>query len=168
MTGILIRPCRVADPDEQAALARIFHRAVRKGAGRAYSRSQRAAWSPAPPAGPEWAARLAAGDTMVAERGGVRLGFMTLNMTTGFLDFAYVAPEAMGTGVADALYAVLEGRARVVGLARLDTEASRLAEPFLRRHGWEVTRRQEVERDGIKIPNAVMTKRLPHRTVQAA
>ncbi len=35
---------------------------------------------------------------------------MTLDPVTGWIDFAYVAPEAMGQGVAETLYAVLEGR----------------------------------------------------------
>ena len=73
---------------------------------------------------------------------------MTLDLSTGWLDFAYVAPEAMGQGVAETLYAVLEGRARAAGLTRLETEASLLAERFFARRGWRIEKRQEVERNG--------------------
>jgi putative acetyltransferase len=62
---------------------------------------------------------------------------------------------------------MIEGRARVHGHTRLETEASLLAEPFFARHGWRVLQRQEVERDGVKIPNAVMEKRLVRRFAAA-
>nr|WP_275403024.1 GNAT family N-acetyltransferase [Roseibacterium persicicum] len=141
-------------------MADLYHRAVREGTGRHYDAAQRAAWSPAPPQGEDWRRRLVEAQTMVAEQGDRLLGFMTMDMDTGFLDFAYVAPEAMGQGVAETLYAVLEGRARVAGLTRLETEASLLAERFFLRRGWRVLRRQEVERHGVRIPNAVMEKSL--------
>jgi putative acetyltransferase len=157
MNGLLIRPYR---GDDAPALAAVFHSAVRTGAGRHYSAKQRAAWSPEPPSGDEWQARLAQPDTMVAELDGAAVGFMTLDMTTGYLDFAYVAPGVMGKGVAETLYAVVEGRARVAGVAQLSTEASRLAERFFLRRGWQLVARQKVERRGVKIPNARMEKRL--------
>ena len=157
MNGLLIRPCRVTDAP---GLADLYHRAVREGTARHYDAAQRAAWSPAPPQGEDWRRRLVEAQTMVAERGDCLMGFMTLDIHSGFVDFAYVAPEVMGQGVAETLYAVLEGRARVAGLTRLETEASLLAERFFLRRGWRVLRRQEVERHGVRLPNAVMEKSL--------
>lgn len=107
-----------------------------------------------------WEDRLAAADTVVAVKGGAAVGFMSLDPTRGYLDLAFVLPEAMGQGVAAALYAVLEGRARALGLACLTTEASHLAEPFFARHGWRVVRRQRVERHGVMLSNALMEKAL--------
>jgi GNAT superfamily N-acetyltransferase len=60
-------------------------------------------------------------------------GFMALNAAESFVDFAYVDPSVRGQGVGAALYAVIEGRARAMGLGRLQTEASRVAEPFFPR-----------------------------------
>jgi putative acetyltransferase len=157
MNGLIIRPCRVTDAPGLAAL---YHRAVREGAAAHYTEAQRAAWSPAPPNGEEWRRRLVEADTILAERADRLLGFMTLDLGTGWLDFAYVAPEAMGQGVAETLYAVLEGRARAAGLSRIETEASLLAERFFTRRGWLVEKRQEVERNGVRLPNAVMAKSL--------
>jgi putative acetyltransferase len=157
MNGLIIRPCRVTDAPD---LAELYHRAVREGAARHYDAAQRAAWSPAPPRGEAWRRRLVEAQTIVAERAERLLGFMTLDPQTGWIDFAYVAPEAMGRGVAETLYAVLEGRARAAGLARLETEASLLAERFFVRRGWQVVARQEVERDGVRLPNALMAKSL--------
>jgi putative acetyltransferase len=165
MNGLLIRPYR---DNDTGTLADLFHRAVRDGTARHYSAEQRSAWSPSPPDTPRWTARLSEAQTMVAERDGTAVGFMTLDPRTGFLDFAYVAPEVMGQGVAEILYAVIEGRARVAGLTRLETEASLLAERFFVRRGWHLVRRQEVERNGIRIPNAVMEKVLSQKAIFAA
>lgn len=164
MNGLIIRPYRPADA---IPLATLFHRAVREGAAQAYDARQREAWSPAPPTGEGWRARVEEAETIVAERDGVLLGFMTLDIDSAYLDFAYVSPEVMGQGVAAALYAVIEGRARVKGHVVMETEASLLAEPFFRRQGWRVIKRQEIERDGVKIPNARMEKRLVGRFAAA-
>ena len=164
MNGLIIRPYR---PSDAIGLATLFHRAVQEGTGKHYTAEQRQAWCDRPPTSAGWRARVEEADTIVAERDGAQLGFMTMDMENGYLDFAYVAPEAMGKGVADALYAVIEGRARARGLTRLETEASLLAQPFFKRHGWRLVKAQEVERGGVKIPNAVMEKRLVRRFAAA-
>jgi putative acetyltransferase len=165
MNGLIIRPCRVTDAP---GLADLYHRAVRDGTAAHYDAAQRAAWSPAPPMNEAWRRRLVEAQTVVAERHDTLLGFMTLDTATGWIDFAYVAPEAMGKGVAATLYAVLEGRARAAGLACLETEASLLAEPFFIRRGWHLVRRQNIERAGVFLPNAVMAKRLVATPERAA
>jgi putative acetyltransferase len=157
MNGLIIRPCRVTDAPD---LALLYHRAVQEGAARHYDASQRTAWSPAPPTDAGWRRRLIEAQTIVAERAHGPVGFMTLDATNGWIDFAYVAPEAMGQGVAETLYAVLEGRARAAGLSRLETEASLLAERFFLRQGWRIMARQRVERHGQILPNALMGKDL--------
>lgn len=157
MSGLALRPYAPADA---AALAQVFHRAVRKGTAAHYWLPQRLAWSPRPRPAADWHARLSQIETVVAERDGQPVGFMALDLSDGFLDFAYVAPELRGQGVGAALYAVLEGRARAARIALLETAASRVAEPFFARRGWRVLRRQSVRRHGIALPNAVMQKPL--------
>ena len=165
MNGLIIRPCRVTDAPGLGAL---YHRAVHEGAAPRYTKAQRQAWSPAPPNDEAWRRRLIEADTILAERDDHPLGFMTLDLGSGWLDFAYVAPEAMGQGVGETLYAVLEGRARAAGLTRLETEASLLAEGFFARRGWRVMTRQNVERRGTPIPNALMAKDLTQKRKLAA
>lgn len=165
MNGLTYRPCRVTDTP---GLAQLFHRAVHEGAGQHYSAAQRSAWSPEPPFSPDWHRRLIAAQTIVAEKDGALLGFMTLDIATGWLDFAYVIPEVMGQGVSDTLYAMIEGRARAVGLRDLETEASLLGERFFRRHGWRVVTRKQVTRDDITLPAAVMRKALARSRFAAA
>ena len=139
-------------------LAKVFHRAVHEGAATRYSLDERMAWSPSVPDGASWEERLSGLETVVAERAGDPVGFMSLDVSRGYLDLAFVVPEVMGQGVAALIYAVVEGRARSAGLTRLTTEASLLAEPFFRRQGWRLMKRQKVERLGVELSNAVMEK----------
>lgn len=157
MKGLTVRSYAEGDA---VPLGLVFHRAVTEGAALRYGAAERRAWSPEPPATRRWTERLAAAETVVAEVGGERVGFMSLDMQTGYLDLAFVLPEVMGKGVADALYAVLESRARAAGLDRIETEASLFAEPFFLRHGWRLVARQEVRRLGVLLKNARMEKRL--------
>jgi putative acetyltransferase len=157
MRDLLIRPYRAEDA---GALARVFHRAVHGGTGAHYSMVQRMAWSPRPSDGADWHARLSQIETVVAELPAGPVGFMALSVEERFIDFAYVDPSVRGKGVAAALYTVIEGRARALGIAQLQTEASRVAEPFFATRGWVVLRRQVVRRRMIRLPNAVMQKDL--------
>lgn len=141
-------------------LAELFHRAVHEGASARYTPEECRAWSPRPPDAPTWEKRLAEAETVIADTPQGPVGFMSLVVERSYLDFAYVAPEVMGKGVAGLLYAVLEGRARAAGLTALTTEASLLAEPFFARQGWQVVQRQQVERLGVLLRNAVMEKAL--------
>lgn len=150
---------RSFQPQDADALGELFHCSVRQGAQQHYSAAQLAAWSPAPPRGLAWARRLGNADTVVAEENGRLLGFMAME-AQGYLDLAFVLPEAMGRKVSDAIYAVLEGRARRSGISRMTTQASLRAEPFFMRQGWAVTQRQVVERSGVTLENAWMEKHL--------
>lgn len=82
-----------------------------------------AAWMAAPGA-VAWGAYW--GDTMV--------GFALRARTT--LALCYVVPGALHQGVGRALLQHVEAHAREVGLATLDLESTRTAEPFYRRHGY--------------------------------
>lgn len=154
---IVLRRYRDGDADGCAA---VFERAVHEGAARHYTAEQRAAWAPPGPrpreAALRFADRLARQITWVAVRGTDIAGFMSLR-PDGYVDFTYVAPEEMGSGLAGRLYERILGEARALGLTRLTSEASHLARPFFARHGWRIDAPQEVERLGVKIPNFRMS-----------
>ena len=155
-----MRQIRSALADDRGAMARIFYLAVHRTARAVYSEAQCQAWWPAVPAPDVWAKRLDGLDSMVSEVDGTVVGFIALNLGKALVDFAYVHPDHSRAGHATALYAVMEGRARQAGMSRLTTEASRLAEPFFIAQGWKVEAYQEVERRGVTIPNARMSKDL--------
>jgi len=69
-----------------------------------------------------------------AYRGETMVGFALRAQAT--LALCYVVPEALRRGVGRALLQHVEAEAREVGLATLDLESTRTAEPFYRRHGY--------------------------------
>ncbi len=120
------------------AMAEVFYRAVREGAKGAYTEAQLEAW--APQVEPNWDRpdKLLDQWAWVAEEDDGRLlGIMSLE-PGGYLDMAFVIPEAMGGDVAPALHAALIARAREAGLTRLTVRASILARRFFLKQGWQV------------------------------
>ncbi len=147
-------------PGDGAAAFAVFHQAVHVGAASFYSEEERDAWAPRDDMPHGWEDMLLSGTCLVAEDGRGRItGFMTL-ADDGHLDLAYVLPEVMGKGVANALYAGLERRARQAGLVILTTGASHLARRFLTGRGWRVIARQSVIRNGVALTNFRMEKAL--------
>lgn len=69
-----------------------------------------------------------------AYRGDTMVGFAL--RARAALALCYVAPEALHQGVGRALLQHIEAHAREVGIATLDLESTRTAEPFYRRHGY--------------------------------
>jgi putative acetyltransferase len=139
-------------PDDGPALRQVFVRAVKEGAFSRYSAEEIAKWLPDPDMPPGWSDWLGQHLTFVA--GGPAktiLGFMMLERD-GYLNMAFVLPEVMGKGVADALYARILDEARALHLPRLTVLASRHAQGFFRRHGWvtapDVTRKGLDPRQG--------------------
>lgn len=119
-------------PKDAMGCRSVFVDAVQIGAAGRYGAAERAGWvkDPAMPEGyAEW---LAGHITFVADEGRIA-GFMMLERE-GYLNMAFVAPDRMGQGLADALYAAILTRARA--LPRLWVLASRYAQGFFLRHGW--------------------------------
>ena len=154
---------RDAGPADAEALGELFLLSVREGAAPRYTASERAAWMPAQPTGAAWADRLAKLDVVLAEEQEKKLGFMSLG-ADGYVDLAFVHPDARGTGVADALYAVLHSRALAANIPRLTTHASLMARSFFARHGWEVEKAETVSRGQEKLKRFEMQKYLSVET----
>ena len=156
MTFPTIRKGRTGDGP---AAYSVFHAAVHHGAVAFYGPEEREAWAPLAPSA-DWEKRLLSGHCLIGEdENGAIIGFMTLG-DDGYLDFAYVAPEWMGKGVARPLYEAIEQIARAEGIAILSTEASYLAQRFLTRNGWSTEARQSVIRASTPITNFRMSKHI--------
>jgi putative acetyltransferase len=141
----LIRAYR---PEDRAAKALVFYRAVREGAAACYTEAQCAHWAPSPDPDLTKPDRQLDQWTWVAEQDGRMTGFMSL-AHDGLLDMAFVVPEVMGTGTAAALYEVLIAKARAEGLARLTVDASIFSHGFLTKRGWQVDWEGERVYDGV-------------------
>lgn len=156
MPQIIIRRFREEDAPATAAL---FHASVHGLTRDHYDQTQRDAWAPKVPEIGAWLKRLQSQVAFVAERDGHLMGFMTVR-PDGYLDLAFVAPDASRQGVAFRLYKAIEAEANALGLTRLHAEASHLARPFFERRGWRVVKEQTVERNGVDLTNFIMEKHL--------
>ena len=144
---------------EADRLGAIFFDAVRDGATEFYSVEQRQAWAPKKPSGPRWASRLATQQTLVARKAGRPVGFMTLD-GDGYIDLAFVAPGHQRQGIGARLYARIEELAQDANIVRLHSQASFLVRGLFEQQGWEVVRKQQIEKNGVTLTNFLMEKRL--------
>jgi putative acetyltransferase len=141
----LIRPYR---PEDRAACALIYWRAIMEGTSPHLTEAERLAWAVSPE--PEWSEpdKLMDQWCWIAEEAGRPTGFMSL-CPDGLLDMAFVIPEAMGKGTAGALYDVLLAKARAERLPRLTVLASVYSRGFLIKRGWQVDDEGMREFDGF-------------------
>lgn len=139
--------------------AEIFFDAVLNGTAPHYSEEERRAWA-GPRADPErWRDRIGGSVGLMAERGGVPVGFMTL-VTPGHIDLAFVRPGAAGHGIGSALLSALAAIARAGGACELTSDVSKTARAFFARHGFEILREQSITRRGVALTNYAMRKPL--------
>jgi putative acetyltransferase len=140
----VIRPYR---PEDRAACALIYYRAIMEGTASHLGAAERLAWARSPMPDLATPDKLLAQWCWIAEADGRPTGFMSL-CSDGLLDMAFVIPEVMGNGTAAALYDALLAKARAEGLARLTVQASRWSRGFLIKRGWRVDREGMKEYDG--------------------
>ncbi|WP_147125499.1 GNAT family N-acetyltransferase [Shimia ponticola] len=150
---------RPFQPDDAAACAQVYFRAVRDGAVRYYSDAQRRAWAPETPDSTALGEKLLNAETFVAVRDGEVVGFMSMTRA-GHIDLAFVLPDEMGRGTADALYAALLNRAVSLGIAELTVDASHLARSFFLRHGWIAGPAETIIRNEVSLSRTFMSLNL--------
>lgn len=141
------------------ALVALFRETVHAVGAAAYTPEELAAWAPADLRPEDWTPRVARNRVWVAEDGGEIVGFAELS-PEGAVDMLYVHKDRQGRGIARALLGELEAAVRAKGLARLSTDASRIAKPFFLSRGFTLVAAQEVERRGVRIENFRMEKAL--------
>jgi putative acetyltransferase len=148
---------RAARDGDLPGLIDLFRETVHTLGAAHYTRQELAAWAPDDLRPEDWSPRLTRNTALVAEDGDAVLGFAELS-PGGSVDMLYVNQDHQGRGVASALLAALEARARDAGIARLTTNASRVAKPFFLRRGFALLAAQTVERRGVAIENFAMEK----------
>lgn len=153
------RSFRWASSADHDLLADIMFDAVRNGESR-YTERQRSAWVPARRSGSEWVARLAMQDIVIAEQDGRALGFMSL-ADGGYVDFAYIRPEAQRTGLFRQLLSRIVERAIATGEPVLWTHASLMAEPAFAAFGFSVRKRERIGIGREILDRCEMELRLP-------
>lgn len=114
----------------------VFVDAVRVGARDHYSPEELADWLPDDTCPTGYAEWLGGHFTCVACDGNLVTGFMMMHRD-GYLDLAFVLARCRRTGLAALLYANILAEAHRLGLPRLTVRASRLAERFFVKAGWQ-------------------------------
>jgi putative acetyltransferase len=145
-----------ATPTDTDALADIVFDAVRNGPS-LYTEAQRAAWVPVRRGGEEWAERLQGQLIAIARDEARAVGFMTL-APQGYIDFAFIRPEAQGSGLFRRLFNMIEEKARSQNEPRLWTHASLMAQGAFAAVGFVVVERQLVPIGDESLERAMMEK----------
>jgi putative acetyltransferase len=148
------------EPADAPKVCEIYYRSVREVASAKYDAAQIEAWAPRVPDPERWLERFRSYDSFVADDDEGKVVGWIATTVDGYVDMLFCLPEAVGRGVASALYAAAEHAAVERGITRLTAKASLLAEPFFKRHGWVVDEREVVVVSGVAIPRAAMSKRL--------
>lgn len=145
-----------ATPTDTDALADVMLDAVRNGPS-LYTEAQRAAWVPVRRGGPEWAARLKGQVIAIARDESRAVGFMSL-APEGYIDFAFIRPDAQGTGLFRRLFDMIEDKARSQNEPRLWTHASLMAQPAFAAVGFSVVEHEVVDIGAESLKRARMEK----------
>lgn len=148
---------RPLTPKDSAQAAQVLFDAIHIGTADVYSQKQRQAWAGTRPDTDGWRDRFVAVQGFAADVGGQLVGYMTVDKT-GYIDLAFVSPNAMGKGIGRSLYRAIENHAREIGVKALSTQASRKARPFFKCMGWLVDCRQTVTKSDVTLTNYRMSK----------
>ena len=151
-----IRRVRRADIPQ---IARRYYETVHRVNARDCSPQQIRAWAPRVYTDAFWLRRFRRYRVLVAEDEGVAVGFVELGRT-GEIDCFYVHHAHQYRGIGAALMAQAEHEALAHGNTRLLADVSITAEPFFRRVGFRVARRQIKIYRNRAFKQSVMEKRL--------
>lgn len=149
---------RWAGEGDYEALADVMFDAVRSGDS-PYNERQRAAWMPVRRSGRDWTDRLSTQNIILAEAGGDILGFMSL-AAIGYIDFAYIRPEAQRKGLFRQFLEQIVEKARSAGEPLFRVHASLSAEPAFSALGFRVRKREEVVMGAERLKRFEMEKPL--------
>jgi putative acetyltransferase len=98
-------------------------------------------------------------EIIVAEQGGVAVGFVSL-AEGGYVDFAYIRPEAQHTGLFRQLLSRIVERAVAKREPLLWTHASLMAEPAFAKLGFTIRKRERVRIGDQQLDRCEMEKAL--------
>ncbi|MDZ7747985.1 MAG: GNAT family N-acetyltransferase [Halofilum sp. (in: g-proteobacteria)] len=126
----------------------------------AYSGAEAAAWAGLADDLGAFGRRLADGVTLVAETDtGETVAFGQLH-PVDHVAMLYTAPGFTRASYASGIYRLLEEHARAAGVQVLHTEASRVAEAFFEKQGFERVASEHVRRRGETLERLRMAKLL--------
>lgn len=154
---LLLRPYEASD---SAVTLETFVDAILTTASADYTPGQVQAWArPGERDTASWHAAMANRNSFVASRDGDVVGFSDVT-ADGYIDMMFVSPQHQRQGVASALLAEAERRARIHGATELSANVSITARPFFERQGFHVEHEQRPVAGGVEMVNFRMRKPL--------
>ena len=145
--------------DDYAAVAEVYRDAVETLTRSVYNEEQVRMWASYPSDGNDFRERLARGGVIVAEAGGKIVAFGQLE-PVDHVAFLYCKGAFARRGLASAIYAEMEGLAKLAGARELRTEASRISRGFFERQGFAVAEIEQSVRLGVSFERFKMRKAL--------
>lgn len=140
-------------------ISRLYYETVHRVNCRDYGPEQIDAWAPRIYPDAFWQWRFRRYRVLVAEDEGAVVGFVEL-ARRGEIDCFYVHHAHQHRGVGTALMARIEREGRRLGSSRLIADVSITAEPFFRRMGFRIVKRQVKIYRNRAFKQALMEKRL--------
>lgn len=144
---------REYNPSDCKEVTELFYNTIHTVNAKHYTKEQLNAWATGKPDLEKWNRTLLEHYSLVALDGIKIIGFGDIDKT-GYLDRLYVHKDYQGKGAATAICNQLEQTAN----NQIITHASITARPFFEKRGYQVTKEQQVEREGILLINYIMEK----------
>lgn len=142
---------------DAAELLEVHRSAIHLIAAHDYSVEQIRAWAPEEMDTQVWARRMRDIHPFVVEEQGRLVAYADVQ-ADGYIDHFFVAGTHARQGVGTLLMARIHEEAIALKLAGLYSNVSRTAQPFFMRWGFVVDQYQRVERRGVVLDNARMSK----------
>jgi putative acetyltransferase len=149
-----IRPHTAADIP---AIARLFFNTIRRVNSRDYTPAQIQAWAPTIYNNEYWTQRFLKRRALVAEDGGIILGFAEYE-PDGHIDCFYVHHEHQRRGVGMTLMQRIESDLQQLNVHRLHAEVSITARPFFAGRGFAVVEERNAVYQDVLIKLYLMEK----------
>ena len=133
----------------------LFYDTVHTVNAKDYTQAQLNAWAPQNTDFLEWGKSRLRENTIIAVECEKIIGFGTIIITSGYIDFLYVQKDSIGKGIGTAICNELEKSSQV---NEITTYASITAKPFFEKRGFKAIKENSVERNGIIFRNYLMIK----------
>lgn len=143
-------------PSDAPFLRDLFFYTVRHVNIRDYSPAQVQAWAPDEYDREEWLKKIALLDPFVVDINGVIVAYADIQ-PDGYIDHFFCHHQYQGQGLGRMLMQKLKSTAQQQRLANIYAHVSITAKPFFLKHGFSVTKAQQVEVRGQVLKNFVMT-----------
>lgn len=144
---------REYQPSDCKELTELFYNTVHTVNAKDYTKEQLDVWATGQVDSEKWNESLQEHYSIVAIENEVIVGFGDIDKT-GYLDRLFVHADYQGKGIATAICNQLEQAVQ----GNITTHASITAKPFFEKRGYQVVKKQQVERQGIFLTNFCMEK----------